>query len=141
MSWFAVKTLLRTRLLGRPKRRDSSYRAGVASVEERIVLFRARNGAEAIRKGEKEARRYADEKRTTNAYGQEVTMELLGYTEAFEIFESPGEGVEVFSAIEIIHASESRTSVVARKIGEPAGASTARLFLSSTISEAIKTRL
>jgi len=57
--WFAVKTLYRTRVVGRPARRDAAYDGDANVVEERVVLFRARSFDDAIRKAEREARAYA----------------------------------------------------------------------------------
>jgi hypothetical protein len=141
MPWFAVKTFLRTRPTGAPKRRDHTYRAGLAAVEERVVLFRAKDAGAAIKKGRAEAAKYAKASRTRNVYGQSVTTEMLGYTETFELFEDPAEGAELFSSIEVVPAAESPSSIVRRKVGEPASRSTARLFIAARISEKLNEEL
>jgi len=56
MPWFVVRTFVRERVVGRPRRRSSAYLPGVVSVEERLVLFRTRTAGEAVRRGEREAR-------------------------------------------------------------------------------------
>jgi hypothetical protein len=135
MPWFAVKTFLRTRPTGSPKRRDKTYRGGLAAVEERIVLFRSKNADAAIKKGRAEAAKYAKAARTKNVYGQNVITEMLGYTETFELFEDPADGAELFSSIEIVAAEESPSALVRRKVGDPASRSTARLFVAGRISK------
>jgi uncharacterized protein DUF4288 len=141
MAWFAVRTFLRSRPVGRPKRRDATYRAGVAAIEERIVLVRAKNADAALKKGRSEALEYARSARVTNVYGQTVVRELLHYVEAYEMFDDPGDGAEVFSSIEIVSARESEASVVRRKAGESASAKTARLFIAGSIAEQLNDRL
>lgn len=56
--------------------------------EERVVLVRAATAKEAIAKAEEEAQRYSTE-----------GTRYLGYAVSFEMFEEPGEGVEVFSLL------------------------------------------
>ena len=141
MPWFAVKTFLRMRPTGAPKRRDETYRAGLAAVEERVVLFRAKDADAAIKKGRAEAAKYAKAGRTRNVYGQSVITEMLGYSETFELFEDPADGVELFSSIEIVPAAESPSSIVRRRVGEAASPSTARLFIAGRISEKLNEQL
>ncbi len=129
MAWFAVRTFFRIRPVGRPRRRDAAYRGGVATLEDRLVLVRAKDGAAALRRGEAEARQYAKGVRSRNAYGQRVIAEPLGYMEAYELFDPPGDGVEIFSSMEVISAREACSTILARKVGEPTGPSTARLFI------------
>jgi Domain of unknown function (DUF4288) len=141
MPWFAVKTFLRSRPKGRPRARDEHYRAGLAAIEERVVLFRARSGASAIRKAKKEATRYIRDSRCINVYGQEVVAEMLSHVEAYEMFEPPDDGEELFSSTEIVRDTESHASIIARKVGEEAGPSTARLFIAGRIADELSERL
>ena len=56
MPWFAVKTFLRALPTGAPKRRDKTYRAGLAAVEERVVLFRAKTPRQQSKRVERKLR-------------------------------------------------------------------------------------
>lgn len=60
--------------------------------EERIVLLRAESAEAAIEQAEKEAREYG---------GETTGCKYLGCANVFEMFaDEPGEGVEVFSAMQ-----------------------------------------
>ncbi len=73
--WFGVKTLYRSDATGRRKVTHPNYDPKTTLVEERIVLFRARTGQEAIRKAELEAREYARLSHT-NSFGQRVRTKI-----------------------------------------------------------------
>ena len=47
LGWFGVKTLFRTRAIGPPRVIDGAFDPGIDAVEERIVLFRVRDFADA----------------------------------------------------------------------------------------------
>ncbi|HEY0158062.1 MAG TPA: DUF4288 domain-containing protein [Thermoanaerobaculia bacterium] len=100
---------------------------GLSSIEERVVLFRARNGDSAIRKALREGRRYCAGSASTNVYGQRVVTELLEYAVAHELDEDPAEGTEVFSDIEVA--------------GAEAGADTARMFIAGWIEKRLAEEL
>jgi hypothetical protein len=141
MPWFTVKTFHRIRPTGRPQHRDSAYRPGLAAVEERIVLFQAKTADAAIRKGLAEARKYARTARAANVYGQVVVTEPLDFAEVFQMFESPIDGAEVFSATEVVSAGESPAFLIRRKVGESASSTTARLFIAARVSDELTKRL
>ena len=134
MAWFAVRTLFRTRLVGRARHRDAYYRPGLAAIEDRVVLFRTKDGASALRRARAEARKYAKAGKRLNAYGQRVITEPLGYAEAYELESKPGDGAETFSAIELTDAREPASTIIARKVGEPSGPPMARLFIAGDIT-------
>jgi hypothetical protein len=135
MPWFAVRTLLHTRPVGRPRSRDASYRA-VAAVEERIVLLRARSAVEAVRLGAAEAKAYT-QRSILNVYGQRVVSTLLPHVESYSLDARPGHGSEVFSSIEQIDPAESRHRIVRRKIGEAPHGPAARMFLAGWIARTL----
>ena len=141
MPWFAVRTFVWSRPSGRPRRRDHHFAPGIASVEERIVLFRARNGASALKKGRAEAARYVRSFRGENTYGQRVVVTLLPFAEAFELFEAPSDSSEVFSSIEVTSTSQTPKQVLRRKVGDPSNSATARMFISAWISQKLTERL
>jgi hypothetical protein len=116
LSWFGVKTLFRSRAVGSPRTFDSAFDPDVDCVEERVVLFRARTFDDAIARAETEARRYA---KTThrNPYGQAVVTRYLGSCDAFKLFEAPAAGIEVFSSMVLVPATEGRRALVDRWFG------------------------
>jgi hypothetical protein len=106
LKWYGVKTLYRWEPVGRPRGKDRVYSSSVTLVEERIVLIRARSAEEALVRGEREAKRYSF-RRYRNPYGQPVKTRALGYVNAYIIDERPLDGVEVFSATEVVPRSTS----------------------------------
>jgi hypothetical protein len=138
MKWFAVKTLCRTWPSGRPRARDRSYTPGLAAIEERIVLIRAKDGPSAIRKGLREAERYAKGPRTTNVYGQRISTEVLRFAQSYELSDQPADGVEVFSAIEIVSSRESASATIRRKAGRSSGPEVLPVFVAGFITTRLR---
>jgi len=137
MQWFVVRTFVRVSVKGRPRFRDHDYRPGVAGVEERLVLLRARNHAAALRRGEAEARSYAKGTATVNVYGQRVVARVLDFAESYELTNRggngrPDDGDEVFSSIENCDAKESPARIIARKVGVR-GPPAAAMFVSGRL--------
>lgn len=115
--WFGVKTLTRWEAIGRPKFIDENFDSDATLIEERIVLIKARSFDEAIRKGEKEAKRNLS--RYRNFYGQEVKQRYLEVCDAFELFDKPNEnGVEVFSLIETVSKKIKDSVLIENKFGK-----------------------
>lgn len=116
LKWFGVKTLYRTTAKGRVRERDRNFDADAVLIEERVVIFRARSFAEAIRKAEREA--LASTKTSwTSPYGQRVETEYLGACDAFEMFEAPRDGAEVFSRVETSSSKRSKRDIVYALLG------------------------
>ena|SRR5215203_2537772 len=115
--WYGVKTAFRTSASGRPASVDADFDSDATLVEERIVLVRARTPNEAIAKGEAEANKYVTET-YRNAYGQTVLSRYLGAIDAFELFDDPAAGEEVFSSTEIISSKLSDKDVIERYFGK-----------------------
>ena len=138
MNWFAVKTFYRVQPTGRPKFRDARFIAGIASLEERIVLVRARNGESALKKGVAEAKKYAKRMNGKNIYGQALRCEPLNFAESYEMCDSPAEGLEVFSSIELVRATERPKAILRRKLGESTSTSAAAMFLAAEILEGLR---
>lgn len=101
--WFAIKTLYKITALGKPKKKDTFYDDSKVLVEERTVLFKAKNEEEAMEKAVKEASEYADSVECKNAYDQKVTATLLKGLDMFELFDKPENGVEVFNDTQIMN--------------------------------------
>ncbi len=118
LCWYGVKTLYRAAPVGRRRGTDRLYSGDVTLVEERVVLVRARNSDEAIRKAGREATRYAADSHR-NPYGQLVRTRRLGYVDAFIIGSELGDGVEVYSETEIVSRRVPDRSIADRLIGRP----------------------
>jgi Domain of unknown function (DUF4288) len=123
--WFAVKTIYRTRALGKPRFTDDDFDAEATLIEERVVLFRARGFDEALDKGEREARAYTRGEHR-NRYGQRVVQKYLAACDAYELFDEPGNRAEVFSSTEVVPESVSDAEVADRRIGAERERSRAR---------------
>ena len=140
MPWFCVRTFIRSKPTGRATSPDGRLIKNIAAIEERIVLFKARNADVALRKGRREAEKYA-EAETVNVYGQRVVNTLLRYVEAYEMFDDPGDGVEAFSSIEIVGSSETPRQILKRRVGETSDPRTGRMFMSGKIARDLDDRL
>lgn len=101
--WFGVKTIYRTSTSDRPRFVDEHYDPKATLVEERVVVFRAATFRQAIALAEREARAYARDCGTrTNLYGQRIRTAYLGECDAFELFDPPAEGAEVYSCTRLV---------------------------------------
>ena len=114
--WFGVKTVFRKEAIGKPTYVDASYEAKLTLVEERIVLIRARSFDEAISKAEAEAEKYAAGN-YSNCYGQLVTQRYLRACDAFELYDDPNNGVEVYSNTELVPKRVSDSKVIDQHLG------------------------
>ncbi len=135
--WYGVKTLYRTRAIGKPRVVDRNYDAEGTLVEERVVLIRARNFDEAFAKAEAEAKEYAAIPHGGNQYGQRVVSRYLSACEAFELFDPPAAGREVYSCTRVVPAGVSDAAVARQMIGsEPRPVRMRRKFLDVTLGRA-----
>lgn len=112
LNWYAVKSVYRTEAKGRPKNKDKAYRSDLVLIEERIVIFQAKNPDEAFNKAAKEAKSYIEEASTTNIYGQKVSARRLKHMQAYDLDEPPGEGIEIWSRTEDASALTSDRSLI-----------------------------
>jgi hypothetical protein len=116
LKWFGVKTLYRTVAVGKPTATDGAYDPKGTLVEERVVILRARNHAEAHRKAKAEATRYA-KRAHINPYGQHVRTRYLSASESFELFDQPGELAEVWSSTYVTATTVRDGQIVVRALG------------------------
>ena len=116
-SWYGVRTLYRISAIGPRRGTDHLFTASMSLVEERVVVFRARDGKEAIRKAKAEARAYAASAHR-NPYGQRVRTRAIGVLDAYDINEKLREGTEVFSQTEVVSRKVSDATIVRRLIGQ-----------------------
>jgi hypothetical protein len=132
--WFAFKSLIRTRVAGRPTRPDRHYDPDATLIEERVILVRARSFEEALQKGEADLDEYVSDSRI-NPFGQRVRDHALRRVEAFLLFDEPGPGAEVFSSTHILPRSVSDSEVIERLFGPPENDPAVRTkFLNSEFS-------
>lgn len=97
LNWYSVKTLFKIENQGKPKVSDKYYVKNAFMYEERVVLFKAKSFESAVKQAELEAEEYCKYK-FTNIYGQKVITKSVGVCEAFDLFDAPGAGVEVYSS-------------------------------------------
>jgi len=116
LQWYGVKALFRVSAVGRPVATDSAYDPKMTMIEERVLLYRSRSFADAIRAAEKDAREYARTNHT-NPYGQRVVTRYLATCEAHWMFELPGSRQEVFSTTEVIPKGVSDKAIVDQYFG------------------------
>jgi uncharacterized protein DUF4288 len=115
VKWFGVRTLYRVEAFGRPVAKDKHFDSSLTLVEERVVLVRARTHAEAIRKAEREAKRYAAFVSWRNPYGQRLKQRYLGACNSFELSDPPGGGTEVYSDTFLAKKSVSDRKLLANR--------------------------
>ncbi|MHC4470445.1 MAG: DUF4288 domain-containing protein [Planctomycetota bacterium] len=113
--WFGVKTLYRITAEGKPRAMDGRFVPDIDLIEERVVLVKARNSEEAHRKAAEEARGYAGDWHT-NPYGQQVCCRLIDHQVAFECFDEPGAGAEVFSDVFVMPKSVKDEDLVVMRL-------------------------
>jgi len=114
---YSVKTIYRSKAVGRPKATDKRYQKNLDMIEERIVLIRARSLDEAIKKGEIEAKKYASSPPHINPYGQKVIAKYIRSIAAFEPFEDFTENKEVYSSTQLIPSAWSNKTITDRMLG------------------------
>src|ERR1051326_6981717 len=116
LKWFGVKTVYRTSIRGKATQGHAGWDGDGTLVEERIVLVRARDHDQAIRRAETEAREYTSET-FTNRFGQVVSLRRLRVIESFELFDDPAHLVEVWSTTMIVPKSVSDNQLIDRLFG------------------------
>ncbi|MFN0121842.1 MAG: DUF4288 domain-containing protein [Blastocatellia bacterium] len=116
--WYSVKTLFRLEAHGEPEYKTRGYDPNVTLAEERVVLFRARNEDEALKKAEDEARAYCDRVDFTSVLGQRVKARYLDTCELYELLADPGAGVEIYSATEIVSRGKTDAALVNARFGQ-----------------------
>lgn len=99
--WFGVKTFYVSETSGRVENRDRFYKKESVMLEERVVIFKAKNFDAAIKLAESEAKKYAKCKHI-NPYRETVTCKYIDIYDAFKLYDDPTlPGAEVFSATEL----------------------------------------
>jgi hypothetical protein len=121
VKWFSVKTLYRSTAAGLPEKPDLHYDPEATLMEERILFVRAKNLPEAVAKAEREAGDYAQKVSFLNPYNQKVTTRYLGFYEAFELNENPGDKVEIYSSGRLVNSRISDAKVAHVYIGKRSG--------------------
>ena len=110
--WFGVKTLYRWTV-------DSDNRGASNTpdlFEERVVLVRASSAQQAIERAEQDAIEYAATV-ATNPDGQAIVGQYLEACDSFEMFDDPGDFVEVFSSTELIEKNRTFQQLAEARLG------------------------
>jgi len=116
--WFGVKTLYRWEAFGEPRNVDRGFEEDSTMFEERVVLVRANSIDQAIERAENEAAEYAN-RSYKNFYGQTVQTRYLCCCDAYEIGEELiGEGVEIYSSVEKVHALVEDSVLIDNRLGK-----------------------
>jgi len=116
--WFAVKSIYRTTASGKPKWKIKGYTDDATLVEERVVLFRAADHDQALTLAAQEAKKYCHPV-FDNPFGQKIKTKWLTGLDAFELFETPGDKAEIYSATELVSSAVSDKEVRVAKFGKP----------------------
>jgi hypothetical protein len=116
LAWFGVKTLYRTRAVGSPAARDRHFDPSLTLVEERVVLVRARNHAGAIRKAERQARKYAAFVTWRNPYGQRLRVRYIRACQSYKLFDPLRAGAEVYSDTFLVKKTVSDRELISSRV-------------------------
>lgn len=109
--WFAVKTLYSITL---EKTKSPSM------LEERIVIFKAKDIDAAIAKAKEDAKKYSSYE-YKNLAEQSVKTEFLKCFDAYEISDEFKSGAEVFSSNEVIVGKFDRSKIIDNRFGKRHG--------------------
>ena len=94
------------------------YDPDSTSLEERVVLFRARSPEDALKQGRTEGLRYAREGQRVNAHGQKVRTKLIDRWEAFDLFDQVVKsGAEVYSSTRHLPRTVSDRKIALQLLG------------------------
>lgn len=113
--FFGAKTLYLIEV-SESKRKKEISKSNFHLLEERIVLIKARNFNEAIRKGEREAIAY--ESTHVNPFGDKVICRYLGCIDIFEIYTSPEDLAEIYSINYLVDKKINRKQILDQHFGK-----------------------
>ena len=125
MKTYFVKSLFRTAASGAASNLDRNHDPSLTLVEERIVMFEAKDDRDALQQAAREARAYARDTHV-NPYGQRVKTRFLGALSSYELFETLAPGEEVFSETEVVAAEVPDAELVDRRMGHAESAAERR---------------
>ncbi|HEX7492150.1 MAG TPA: DUF4288 domain-containing protein [Candidatus Limnocylindrales bacterium] len=114
-SWFAVKSLYRSEIVGDPRVVDEDYDPDGTLVEERVIIVRAGSHEKALQKAEVEAERYRGEH--VNPYGQLVVWRRAEFLDSFRLFDKPADGREVWSMMTVVPSATTDEELAIQRFG------------------------
>ena len=85
------------------------------SLQERIVIFKAKDAPNAIEKAEKEAQKYCKQSFLNHAH-KKVSFRVLDFFDVHEIEIDPSKGGEVFTTSSIFTKKQSDNSILAKVV-------------------------
>jgi hypothetical protein len=114
-SWFAVKSLYRSEIVGDPRVVDDDYDPDGTLVEERVILVRAVSHEKALQKAEAEAETYPSQH--VNPYGQLVVWHRSEFLDSFQLFDKPADGREVWSMMTVVPSATTDEELSIHRFG------------------------
>ena len=115
--WFGVKSLFRLVVSGEPRATDELYQPDGTLIEERVVIVRADSPKKALRKGRREADKYARNLAHLNPYGQLVVCRRVEALVSFEMFQKPKQLREVWSNNWVVPSAMTDDELAERLFG------------------------
>lgn len=116
MAYYAIKTLYRISAKGRVTEKKKYHIRESFMIEERVVLFKSKSTKAAIKKAEKEALDYASNTHK-NPFGQTVVTEYLGFCDAYELYDDPGDSIEIFSTTDVLQTKATKRKILDMRFG------------------------
>lgn len=115
-TFFAAKTLYLYEVTGTSKVKKQKPDTKFIMIEERVVLFEAKDFETAIKKAEKEAKSY--ESTHTNPYKQKVKIKYLNCVDVYEVYDDLADGCEVYSTTNLLKKNVLKKNLLDIHFGE-----------------------
>lgn len=109
-NFFGAKTLYMYEVTGASKVKKHKPDTKFIMIEERVVLFEAKDFESAIKKAEKEAKAY--ESTHTNPYKQKVKIKYLNCVDVYEVYDDLENGCEVYSTTNLVKKTELKKNLL-----------------------------
>lgn len=113
---FGAKTLYLYEVTGASKVKKHKPDTKFIMIEERVVLFEAKDFESAIKKAEKEAKAY--ESTHTNPYKQKVKIKYMNCVDVYEVYDDLADGCEVYSTTNLVKKNEMKKHLLDIHFGE-----------------------
>lgn len=109
MNMYSIKMIFIEKTIGTPVNPHKGFNKDAKLLEERIILFSARDKKSALKKAQKEAEKYTKYSQITT-FNQRTITEYLGWIDIYQLNKKPSDGVEVYSNTVLIteRISDSR---------------------------------
>ncbi|GHU98136.1 hypothetical protein FACS1894211_01390 [Clostridia bacterium] len=96
--WFAIKTVVRAVITGKPEQTDKYFHEDTSFYEENVFVVKAQSDQHAYELAERAVKK--QQVAYINIYGQKVEYIYIDSVDCFELYDDPSKsGSEVFSVI------------------------------------------